>query len=342
MMDRTDRHFRFLIRQISRRALLYTEMVTAIALCRGDRRKLLDFDASEHPLALQLGGDDPALLAEATRIGVDWGYDEINLNVGCPSDRVQSGNFGACLMLRPDHVARCVEAMREAVARSSRPQVEVTVKHRIGVDDVDRYEDMLGFVDTVSETGVRRFSVHARKAWLSGLSPKQNRNVPPLRYPEVHRLKRERPQLDIEINGGLVTIEAMHEQLGQVDAVMIGRAAYDRPYSLFSQVDAEFFGETRPPASRRAVVEAFGPYAAARLAEGRRPVAVLRHALNLYAGEPGNKAWKRALDAQCRDLVRALEGPERTAAIDLLPARLLDRLDEVEAQRAEFFARRSA
>jgi len=337
MMDRTDRHFRFLLRQISRRALLYTEMVTAIAVSRGTRAKLLDFDPSEHPVALQLGGDDPALLEAASRIGAEWGYDEINLNVGCPSDRVQSGNFGACLMLQPDQVARCAEAMQRGVAQSGRT-LPVTVKHRIGVDDKDRYEDMRDFVDRVARSGVQRFTVHARKAWLSGLSPKENRNIPPLRYAEVHRLKRERPDLDIEINGGIKTIDDVRGHLEHVDAVMIGRAAYDRPYALFSRIDAACFNDARPAATRRAVIEAFGPYAAARLSEGRRPVPVLRHALNLFAGEPGNKAWKRRVDGLCRKLGAAPSAP----AIAALPDALCGALDEVERERAAFASRRSA
>ena len=330
MRDRTDRHFRFLMRQISRHTLLYTEMVTAIAVVRGARAKLLDFDASEHPVSLQLGGDDPALLTEAARIGEQWGYDEINLNVGCPSDRVQSGNFGACLMLQPERVAECVAAMRDAVS------VEVTVKHRIGVDDVDRYEDMLRFVDVVAAAGARRFSVHARKAWLSGLSPKENRTVPPLRYDEVHRLARERPQLDVEINGGIKTLPEIETQLASVDAVMIGRAAYDRPYGLFSPIDAQFFGDPRAPSTRAEVVETFGAYAARRLAAGHRPVPVLRHLLNLYAGEPGNKSFKRRVDAVCRGL-RHGAPPSATELV----GRLGEAVQAVERERETFEARRT-
>jgi tRNA-dihydrouridine synthase A len=216
MMDRTERHFRVLMRLIFPSSWLYTEMVTANAVIHGDRDRLLGFDAAEHPVVLQLGGDDPGALAEAARIGEGYGYDEINLNVGCPSDRVQKGSFGACLMLRPERVARCVEAMRAVV------RVPVTVKHRIGVDERDAYEDMLNFVDIVAAAGCDRFSVHARKAWLSGLSPKQNREVPPLRYEDVYRLKSERPSLRIELNGGVRSHDAIEEHLRYVDGVMIG------------------------------------------------------------------------------------------------------------------------
>ena len=217
MMDRTDRHFRRLLRLISRHTLLYTEMVTSRAILHGDRERLLGFDPSERPLALQLGGDDPDQLSECARIANDLGYDEVNLNVGCPSDRVQSGNFGVCLMRTPERVAECVAAMRAAV------ELPVTVKHRIGVDELDRYEDMLGFVDVVAAAGCDRFTVHARKAWLHGLSPKQNRDVPPLRHADVHRLARERPELIIEINGGLRSLDQVDAELEHVDAVMLGR-----------------------------------------------------------------------------------------------------------------------
>ena len=315
MMDRTDRDFRWLMRRISRRTLLYTEMVTAQAIARGERDRLLAFDPSEHPIALQIGGDDPELLAEAARVGEGFGYDEINLNVGCPSDRVQSGNFGACLMLDPPRVAAGVAAMRDAV------RVPVTVKHRIGVDERDRYEDMLEFVDVVSQASSDRFSVHARKAWLQGLSPKQNREVPPLRYDEVHRLKRERPHLPVEINGGIKTGDAVAEQLEHVDAVMLGRVAWDRPW-IFADFDRRFFGSTEAAPSRREVVEDFGRYAEARIAAGGRPVPVLRGLLNLFAGEPGTKRWKQAVNEICRD-PREVTG------------RLLGALDDVERVREE-------
>lgn len=325
MMDWTDRHFRFLMRRITRRALLYTEMVTTGAVLHGDRERLLGYDREEHPLALQLGGDDPVALAECARIAEDFGYDEVNLNVGCPSDRVQSGRFGACLMARPDDVARAVEAMRAATS------LPVTVKHRIGIDDLDRYEDMLRFVDVVAAAGADRFSVHARKAWLSGLSPKENRTVPPLRYGDVHRLKRERPGLLVEINGGIRDLDAAEEQLRHVDGVMIGRAAYEDPYG-FATADARFYGETRPAPSRREVVEAMLPYVERQLEGGVFLKHVARHMLGLFAGRPGAKAWRRHLSERMHlpgsgagVLVGGLERvpaevlDERPESLELLP-----------------------
>lgn len=288
MMDRTDRHFRAFLRRITRRTLLYTEMVTTGAVIHGDRDRLLAFDEDEHPLSLQLGGDDPAELAECARIAEDRGFDEVNLNVGCPSDRVQSGSFGACLMATPEKVAQAVEAMRAAVG------LPVTVKHRIGIDELDRYEDMLRFVDVVSEAGADRFSVHARKAWLSGLSPKENRNVPPLRHAEVHRLKRERPELMIEINGGIVSLGQAEEHLEHVDAVMIGRGAYDDPWAL-ADADRRLFGAENPATSRRQVVEAYLPYVERQLAGGTPLHRITRHMLQLFAGRPGARAWRRHL-----------------------------------------------
>ncbi|MEM7679001.1 MAG: tRNA dihydrouridine(20/20a) synthase DusA [Myxococcota bacterium] len=288
MMDRTDRHYRFFMRRLTRRALLYTEMITVPAILAGDRTRLLGYHPDEHPLALQVGGDDPRQLAEVARIAEDFGYDEINLNVGCPSSRVQTGQFGACLMKMPERVAAAVAAMKRAV------RIKVTVKHRIGVDDLDRYEDMLHFVDVVAAEGADRFSVHARKAWLSGLSPKENRTIPPLRYPEVYRLKRARPDLEIEINGGVVSTAAMVEHLRSVDAVMIGRAAYDDPY-LFADVDQRFYGAKTPMVSRHNAVRALVPYAERWIAEGGRLHSVTRHILGLFAGRPGARAFRRHL-----------------------------------------------
>lgn len=287
MMDRTDRHYRFFVRQITRRTLLYTEMVTTGALIHGDRAHHLDYSDEEHPIALQLGGDDPEAMAECAAMGEDWGYDEININVGCPSDRVQRGQFGVCLMGRPERVAECVAAMRARVS------VPVTVKHRIGFDDVDRYEDMLRFVDIVAAAEADRFTVHARKAWLQGLSPKQNRNVPPLRYEEVHRLKRERPQLFVEINGGFKTLDQVEEQLHHVDAVMLGRAAYDDPY-LFAEADRRLFDDDSPVPSRREVVERMVDYADRWVTDhDGRLHAVTRHLLSLFTGVPGARAYRR-------------------------------------------------
>lgn len=287
MMDRTDRHYRWMMRLITRRTLLYSEMITPNAIIFGDREHLLGH-AEEGPVSLQLGGDDPVALAKAARIGQEWGYDEVNLNVGCPSDRVQNGNFGACLMKTPEVVARAVEALREAV------DIEVTVKHRIGVDDLDRYEDMVRFVEVVSAAGCRRFSVHARKAWLQGLSPKENREIPPLRYAEVYRLKQEFPHLDIEINGGIKTLDETAEHLEHVDAVMIGRAAYDHPW-MFSEVDRRFFGEDQVGLTTAEVVEAMAEYAERWLASGGKLNAVTRHLLHLFVGQPGARAWRRHL-----------------------------------------------
>ncbi|MCB9664222.1 MAG: tRNA dihydrouridine(20/20a) synthase DusA [Alphaproteobacteria bacterium] len=288
MMDRTDRHFRFVMRRITRRALLYTEMITTGAILHGDRQHLLGFHPDEHPVALQLGGDDPGALAEAARIVVDQGYDEVNLNVGCPSDRVQRGRFGACLMLHPEVVADGVAAMRAAV------DVEVTVKHRIGVDDHDTYDDMERFVRTVAAAGCRRFTVHARKAWLQGLSPRQNREIPPLRYDEVVRLKREHPELEIEINGGIRTADAVVEHLGSVDAVMIGRAAVDDPW-LFADLEARIFGEASPAGDRFEAARAVLPYLEALEARGEPGHRVTRHLLTLFAGQPGGRVFRRLL-----------------------------------------------
>ncbi|MEQ8385990.1 MAG: tRNA dihydrouridine(20/20a) synthase DusA [Coleofasciculus sp. A1-SPW-01] len=288
MMDRTDRHFRYFMRQITRRTLLYTEMVTSAAIIHGDRDRLLGFSAEEKPLVLQVGGDNPLELAECARIAEGMGYDQINLNVGCPSDRVQNGNFGACLMAQPERVARGVEAMIKAVT------IPVTVKHRIGIDECDRYEDMANFVRIVSEAGCQHFSVHARKAWLQGLSPKENRTVPPLRYSDVHRLKQEFPQLFIEINGGFTSLEQVQEQLKFVDAVMIGRAAYDNPY-LFAQADCQIFEEECIPPTRHQVAEGMLNYIDHWVAKGLKLNKITRHILQLFSGQPGSRAWKRHL-----------------------------------------------
>lgn len=289
MMDRTDRHFRYFIRQITRRTLLYTEMITSAAILHGDRDHLLGFSPEEKPLALQIGGDQPQELAECARIAEAMGYDEINLNVGCPSDRVQNGNFGACLMLQPQRVAACVEAMLKAT------NLPISIKHRIGVDECDRYEDLTNFVQTVSEAGCQRFTVHARKAWLQGLSPKENREIPPLRYPDVYRLKQDFPQLAIEINGGITTLEQAQNHLRSVDAVMIGRAAYDQPY-LFSTADATFYQETTPLLSRHQIAAAMLPYIDYWVInKGLKLNKITRHLLQLFAGQPGSRNWRRIL-----------------------------------------------
>ena len=295
MMEWTDRHFRYFLRQITKHSFLYTEMVTSAAILHGRREQLLGFDATEKPLALQLGGDNPRDLAECTRIATDYGYDEINLNVGCPSDRVQSGNFGACLMAQPERVAECVAAMRAAT-----PQ-PVTVKHRIGIDEpggqrLDRYEDLARFVETVAAAGCERFIVHARIAILGGLSPRQNREVPPLRYADVFRLKRDFPHLAIEINGGIRDLATAHAMLGECDGVMVGRAAYETPW-IFAQADEMFFGESPTPRDRRAVLEQMIPYLENLLREqperGAHPL--LRHMMGLFAGERGARAYRRVI-----------------------------------------------
>ncbi|MEB3312428.1 MAG: tRNA dihydrouridine(20/20a) synthase DusA [Snowella sp.] len=286
MMDYTDRHFRYFLRQITRRTLLYTEMITTMAIIHGDRRKLLDFSPEEKPLVLQLGGDNPSQLAECAKIAEDWGYDEVNLNVGCPSDRVQNGHFGACLMARPQQVADCIAAMQQAVS------IPVTVKHRIGIDDQDQYEDLAKFVRIVSEGGCQRFTVHARKAWLKGLSPKENRTIPPLRYADVYRLKADFPHLFIEINGGITTLEQIQQHYAHVDAVMIGRIAYENPY-LLATVDRDIYGEAVTPLTRQQIIEKMLPYIEQWTEKGLKLHAISRHLLTLFTGQPGTKAWKR-------------------------------------------------
>jgi tRNA-dihydrouridine synthase A len=300
MMDWTDRHDRYFLRLITRRTRLYTEMVTTGAVIHGDRDHLLGFDVSEHPVALQLGGSDPGDLARAAAIGADRGYDEINLNVGCPSDRVQSGRFGACLMAEPDLVADCVAAMRAAVT------IPVTVKHRIGIDRQDSYDELVQFVGTVAAAGCGVFIVHARKAWLQGLSPKQNREVPPLDYAVVHRLKADFPELAFVINGGIQNLDAAGNQLQRVDGVMLGRAAYQNPY-LLAQVDRRFFGDSHPVPSRHQVVAELLPYIERHLQSGGKLKHVTRHILGLFQGCPGARAWRRQLSEQA---YRDGAGPE--------------------------------
>lgn len=288
MMDGTDRHCRYFHRLMSKHARLYTEMITAPAAIHGDRDYLLGFDNSEHPVALQLGGSEPEKLAQAAQIGAGFSYDEINLNVGCPSDRVQSGAFGACLMKEPDLVADCVAAMKAAVA------IPVTVKCRIGVDDQNPEESLFGFVDKVAAAGCEVFIVHARKAWLQGLSPKENRTIPPLDYDLVRRLKRERPALSIILNGGIETAADAAALLPDFDGVMLGRAAYGAPY-LLSEVDALFFNETANSPAREAVVRSMSAYVKQEFQKGVRPHSITRHMIGLYHGAPGARAWRRYL-----------------------------------------------
>jgi tRNA-dihydrouridine synthase A len=291
MMDWTDRHCRYFHRLLAPHARLYTEMVTTGALLHGHPQRFLAHDAAERPLALQLGGHEPTELAQCARIGADFGYDEINLNVGCPSDRVQSGRFGACLMREPALVADGVAAMRAAVA------IPVTVKCRIGVDDQDEYEDLHRFAETLVGAGLQVLIVHARKAWLQGLSPKENREIPPLDYPRVYRLKHEFPQLTIVINGGIVAVEAAQEHLQHVDGVMLGRAAYHDPYVL-ARVEQALFGVPLP--ERGDVLERLAPYVAAQIRGGEAVHHIARHVLGLFLGEPGARAFRRYLSEHMR------------------------------------------
>jgi tRNA-dihydrouridine synthase A len=288
MMDWTDRHCRVFHRLLAPHARLYTEMVHAQAVLHGDLERLLGFDASEHPVALQLGGSEPAALAAAARIGVARGYDEINLNVGCPSERVQSGSFGACLMREPALVADCVEALHDAVGGT----VPVTVKCRIGVDDQDEESGLRDFVGAVAQAGCGTFFVHARKAWLKGLSPKENREIPPLNWPRVHRLKREFPWLRIVINGGIADVDTALAQLAHVDGVMLGRIAYHDPWVL-ARIDVALNGGELP--DRRVVLAALEPHARALRARGERQHHLTRHLVGLFQGLPGARAWRRTL-----------------------------------------------
>ncbi len=315
MMDGTDRHCRYFHRLLTRRARLYTEMIVADAVVRGDRARLLGFDPVEHPVALQIGGSDPALLAEAARAGEAFGYDEINLNVGCPSDRVQSGTFGACLMKSPALVAESVAAMTAAVT------APVTVKCRIGVDDQDPEESLFGFVESVAAAGCKVFIVHARKAWLQGLSPKENREIPPLDYAIVRRLKTARPDLTIVLNGGLRSVDhAIAESYG-VDGVMLGRAAYGEP-AILADVDRVFFGDPRAAPAIEQVVKDMSAYVKRRAADGVKPHHVVRHMLGLYHGRSGARAWRRLL---------SLHGASAPATV----------LDEALAEMASRYCTRS-
>ena len=290
MMDWTDRHCRVFHRLMSREALLYTEMVTAPALVRGGATYLLDHDAAEHPLAVQLGGADPKELAAATKLCVAAGYDEVNLNVGCPSDRVQTGTFGAVLMRDPQRVADCVSAMKDAAQG-----IEVTVKCRIGVDDQLAEETLPAFLDTVSAAGVTRFTIHARKAWLQGLSPKENRDIPALDYPLVHRMKAAFPHLHLSINGGIASLDDAQEQLQVMDGVMVGRVAYHDPAKILIGADQAIFGATTEPPTAHDVVEAMLPYIERQLANGLRLHTITRHMLGIFNGRPGARKWRRVL-----------------------------------------------
>jgi tRNA-dihydrouridine synthase A len=291
MLDWTDRHCRFFLRLLSRHARLYSEMVTTGALLHGDAGRWLQFSPEEQPLALQLGGSEPADLARCARLGADFGYDEINLNVGCPSPRVKNGRFGACLMAEPDRVADCVAAMGAAA------EVPVTVKCRIGVDDQDSYPHLQRFIATVKAAGCRTFIIHARKAWLHGLSPEENRSIPPLRYDLAEQVKADFPELEVVLNGGIVSLEAAEHHLEVFDGVMIGRAAYHDPY-LLARADHRLFGDHRPAPSREEVVLALMPYIRRELTQGTRLHAVTRHILGLFHGRPGARAWRRRLSTE--------------------------------------------
>ncbi|TKB56821.1 tRNA dihydrouridine(20/20a) synthase DusA [Ferrimonas aestuarii] len=305
MLDWTDRHYRYFARLLSRNTLLYTEMVTTGAIIHG-RGDFLEYNQQEHPVALQLGGSNPSELAHCAKLASERGYDEINLNVGCPSDRVQNGRFGACLMAEPELVAECVDAMKSVV------DLPVTVKTRIGIDEQDSYEFLTRFIDIVSAAGCQDFTIHARKAWLSGLSPKENREIPPLDYDRAYQIKRDYPQLTIAVNGGIKTIEECQGHLQHLDGVMVGREAYQNPY-LLASVDSEIYGDSTPTVDRRAVVEAMVPYVERHLANGGRVNHVTRHMLGLFNGLPGARNWRRTLsekahlkDAQPQLLLEAM------------------------------------
>lgn len=308
MMDRTDRHGRFFLRLISRRVLLYTEMIACGAILNGNRERVLGFDAREHALALQLGGADARALAEAARIAEDFGYDEVNLNLGCPSDRVQTGRFGACLMAEPERVADCVGAMIGAV------DIPVTVKSRIGIDEKDSYDELGNFVKTLKDAGCRTFVIHARKAWLKGLSPRENREIPPLEYDFIYRIKEDFPNLEIILNGGVRSLKEAEAHLRRVDGVMIGRAAYEDPYML-ATADRRFFGDRHPGPSREEVIDGLLPYVRERLADGEALHRITRHILGLFRGVAGARAWRRHLSENVHAPGAGAELIEQAAAL---------------------------
>ncbi|MEA3302123.1 MAG: tRNA dihydrouridine(20/20a) synthase DusA [Pseudomonadota bacterium] len=307
MLDWTDRHCRYFLRLLSRRTLLYSEMVTTGAIMHGDAERHLRFDVAEHPVALQLGGSVPGELASCSKIAEAYGYDEVNLNVGCPSDRVQSGMFGACLMATPQLVADCIKAMLDVVS------IPVTVKHRIGIDEMDSYAQLCDFVGTVAEGGCNCFIIHARKAWLQGLSPKENRDKPPLHYETVYRIKQDFPDLEIVINGGIMTLDEAGEHLQTVDGVMMGRAIYHNPW-LLADADMALFGEQNPLSTGFDIIEKILPYVETELAEGTRLHHITRHMIGLFNGMPGARRWRRYLsenacrkDADVKVLLQAVE-----------------------------------
>ncbi len=293
MLDCTDRHFRVIFRQISKRALLYSEMIVAKALVHNQGKRLLHFSEIEHPIALQLGGDDPKELAKAAKLGESWGYDEINLNLGCPSPRVQSGNFGACLMSNPRQVAKCIEAMKDSI------KIPVTIKHRTGIDNYDSYELLIAFIDEIAEAGAERFTIHARKAWLEGLNPKQNRNIPKLEYEKVKKIKKDRPHLKIELNGGLNTPLDCLNALKVFDGAMVGRAAYSNPL-LWKDIDHLIFGEKKKEIKASKVIKNLIPYAQDHLSTNGRLWDVAKHFLQLVQGVPGAKSWRHEISTKAQ------------------------------------------
>lgn len=306
MLDWTDKHCRYFHRLISQHAFLYTEMVTTGALIHGDHHRFLQFNA-ENPVAFQLGGSNPRELAICAKMIEDYGYDEVNLNIGCPSDRVQNGRFGACLMAEPELVAQCVAAMAQAVS------IPVTIKSRIGIDERDSYAELKHFVSTVADAGCKTFILHARKAWLSGLSPKQNRDIPPLRYDVVYQIKQDFLTLEIILNGGMTTLDQAEDVLKHVDGVMLGREVYHNPYIL-ADVDRRFFGDVKEPQSRQMILDLLMPYIQQQLAEGVRLNSISRHILGLFHGEPGAKIWRRHLSENvCKP------GADINVLLDALP-----------------------
>lgn len=306
MLDWTDRHERYFLRLLSRHALLYTEMITTGALIYGDRQRYLAFNQEEHPVALQLGGSDPQEMATCAQMVEDAGYDEVNINVGCPSDRVQRGRFGACLMADPNLIAECVAAMRERVT------IPVTVKNRIGIDEQDDYAHLQQFITTVAAAGCETFIIHARKAWLQGLSPKENRDVPPLCYDIVYQLKRDFPELTIIINGGIKDLNACDEHLQHVDGVMLGREIYHNPY-LLAQVDQRFYQDSHAILSRKAILTAFCDYMESQMAQGVYLKHMSRHILGLFQGVAGAKAWRRLLSEEAHKPTSTIELIHRAA-----------------------------
>jgi tRNA-U16,U17-dihydrouridine synthase len=300
MMDWTDRHCRYFYRLMSKQAQLYTEMITSKAILHGDKKRLLDYHKDEHPLVLQLGGSDPSEMAQCAKISQDWGYDEVNINAGCPSDRVQSGSFGACLMNTPQVVAQCVEAMKQA------SDLPITLKSRIGVDDMESYEELANFITTVEQAGCDTFIIHARKAWLKGLSPKENRTVPPLNYDWVYQIKQDFPELTIGINGGINCLEDALNHLERVDSVMLGRTIYHQPY-LLTQVDKEIYQQNIPGVSREQVLLDFIEYMKNQSDQGVPIRSMTRHILGLYHGQPNAKKFKQLLSGKVVELKHIYE-----------------------------------